>query len=202
MIPGWKDSVQPFKDDSYFWHQIWQSAGRPINTELHSIMKQVRNVYHYQLRKCKNAENSIRRNKLLDACLNGNGDVFKEIKKMRMSQPVVASSMDGNKANLEEHFRGIYKDLYNSVDDKENILDILSDVNDGINITHAHDVKKVTPDLVKEATKQLRDGKSDPVHLFSSDCLKNAPDLLFQHLSVVIQSFLFHGHVTIYLLWG
>ena len=62
-----------------------------------------------------------------------------------------------------------------------------------------HDVQKVTPDVIKEAEKHLKSGKTDPVHLFSSDCIKNGPDLLFQFLSIVIKSFLFHGHITIYL---
>ena len=152
------------------------------------------------LRKCKKAENSIRRNKLLDACLNGNGEIFKEIEKMRMTKPVVATAMDGKKNHVEEHFKHIYERLYNSVDDKEKIEDLLNKVNEGINNTHVHDVKKVTPDVVKEATKHLKDGKSDPVHIFSSDCLKHAPDVLFQLLSVIIRSFLYHGHVTVYLL--
>ena len=199
-IPGWSESVKPYKDEAYFWHKVWQSAGRPINTQLHKIMKRCRNIYHYQIRKCKNAENSIRRNKLLDACLNGNGDVFKEIKALRKSKPVIATSMDGENVGIENHFKGIYADLYNSVDDKQNLVDLLSKVNDEINSTHAYDVNKVTAELVKEATKHLKDGKSDPTHLFSSDCVKNAPDLFFQLLSIVIKSFLIHGHITVYLL--
>ena len=63
-----------------------------------------------------------------------------------------------------------------------------------------HDVEKVTPDVIKEASKHLKDEKSDPIHLFTSNCIKNAPDILFDLLSVVIQSFLIHSHVTIYLL--
>ena len=199
-IPGWSESVKHFKDEAYFWHKVWQSAGRPINTELHRIMKRCRNVYHYQIRKCKKAENSIRRNKLLDACLNGNGDVFKEIKMLRKSKPVVATSMDGHNEGIENHFKDIYANLYNSVDDKQNIVDLLNTVNDEINYTHAYDVNKVTPEIVKEATKHLKDGKSDPTHLFSSDCVKNAPDLFFKLLSIVIKSFLIHGHITVYLL--
>jgi exonuclease III len=198
--PGWSEEVKPFQDNAFFWHQVWQSAGRPINTELHTIMKRTRNVYHYHVRKCKKAENSIRRNKLLDACLNGNGEVFAEIKKLRKSTPVVASSMDGVKENVEEHFKDIYKNLYNSIDDEANILNLLDVINNGINYTDTHDVKKVTPDIVKEAAKHLKDGKSDAVHVFSSACIKNAPDILFKLLSVVIRSFLFHGHVTMYLL--
>ena len=116
------------------------------------------------LRKYKKAENSIRRNKLLDACLNGNGEIFKEIEKIRM---VVATAMDGKKNHVEEHFKDIYEGLCKSLHDKEKIEDLLNKVNEGINNTHVHDVKKVTPDVVKEATKHLKDGKSDPVHLFS-----------------------------------
>ena len=199
-VPGWSESVQPFKEDAFFWHQVWQSAGRPINTELHKIMKHTRNVYHYHVRKCKKTENIVRRNKLLDACLNGNGDIFKEIKNMRACRPVIATSMDGKKDNVEEHFKDIYKNLYNSVNDKDDMLNLFQKVNNEINCSHIHDVLKVTPSLVKQACSNLKDGKSDPVHLFSSDCMKNGPDKLFEHLSTVIRSFLIHGHVTSYLL--
>ena len=54
-IPGWFEEVKPFRDDAFFWHQIWKSCGRPMNTELHKVMKHSRNTYHYQFRKCKKA---------------------------------------------------------------------------------------------------------------------------------------------------
>ena len=28
-IPGWRAQVEPFREDSLFWHGIWLSAGRP-----------------------------------------------------------------------------------------------------------------------------------------------------------------------------
>ena len=37
--PGWNEEIKPFRDSAYFWHQIWVSCGRPINTEVHNIMK-------------------------------------------------------------------------------------------------------------------------------------------------------------------
>ena len=63
-----------------------------------------------------------------------------------------------------------------------------------------NDVKKVTPDVISEAAKNLRDSKSDPCYNFSSDCIKNGPDSLFNILSVIIQAFLIHGRVTHFLL--
>ena len=31
-IPGWTSLVQPYKEKSFFWHQVWQSAGSPLNS--------------------------------------------------------------------------------------------------------------------------------------------------------------------------
>ena len=83
VVPGWSAEVKPFRDTAYFWSQIWKSAGRPLNNELHRIMKRTRNIYHFQARKCKQGEEYIERSKLLDACVNGSEDIFSEIKKLR-----------------------------------------------------------------------------------------------------------------------
>ena len=80
VIPGWNQAVKPFKDKAYFWHQVWVSLGCPLNSEIHKVMKRSKNKYHYELKKCRKAEDKIRSSKLLDACLNGGCDLFKEIK--------------------------------------------------------------------------------------------------------------------------
>ena len=57
-------------------------------------MKRTRNIYHYQYNKCRKVQESIRKNKLIDACLDqsdGN-DLFKEIKNMRNTKQVVATT--------------------------------------------------------------------------------------------------------------
>ena len=41
-IPGWNEEIKPFKDEARFWHSVWLSAGKPINTELHKIMKRTK----------------------------------------------------------------------------------------------------------------------------------------------------------------
>ena len=80
QIACWPEEVQPFKDTAMFWHSIWLSAGRPVNTELHRIMKRTRNIYHFQIRKNKKMADTLKKNALLDACINNNGDIFQEIK--------------------------------------------------------------------------------------------------------------------------
>ena len=103
--PGWKDMVKEYKDTAYFWHQIWISCGRPINNEIHNIMKSTRNRYHYEYKKCLKLEEKVKKSKLLDSCLNGEGDLFKEIKAMRNVAPPVATSMDGVTENVKEYLR-------------------------------------------------------------------------------------------------
>ena len=163
-------------------------------------MKHARNTYHYQIRKCKKNENIIRKNSLLNACINGNGDLFNEIKKSRRSTLQVASSIDGISHNVEDYFKSTYEALYNCTEDKIELRELWVEIDNKINYTDARDVLKVTPALLKEASGRLKNGKSDPVYLFSSDCIKNAPDILFDHLSIILRSFLFHGHVSTFLL--
>ena len=200
IVPGWKTFVKPFRDKAYFWHQVWNSAGRPLNTELHRIMKKTKNIYHFQYRKCKKSEELIIKNKLLDACLNGNGDIFTEIRKLRKAKPVIATGMDGINDDIPGHFKNIFGNLYNSANDKAALLEVLNEVEDMIDETSLDDVKLVTPDIVRQAAKNLNDSKSDPQLNFSSDCIKNGTAELFEKLAVAIQCFLIHGHVTYFLL--
>ena len=199
-VPGWKDVVKPFREKAYFWHQVWLSADKPLNTELHRIMKKTRNAYHFQYRKCKKAEIIIIKNKLLDACINGNGDIFTEIKKLRKSKPIVATSMDGVKDDIPGHFKNIFKDIYNSANDQAELLEVMKEVEAKINYDSLNDVDLVTPEIVRQASKSLNDSKSDPCLNFSSDCIKNGTKELFENLAVVIKCFLIHGHVSYFLL--
>ena len=157
---GWNTEVKPFRENAAFWFSVWKSAGRPLNTELHKIMKRTRNLYHFQFKKCQKSEDLIKKNNFLNASLNGSSDIFTEIKKLRKSNRMVANSMDGKTENIQEHFAGIYSNLYNSVDDRSAV-----------------------DDLYKEVEGRI-DSKSQQI------TEKNSPDISFSHLSVIIQSFL------------
>ena len=54
--------------------------------------------------------------------------------------------------------------------------------------------------LIKIIVKKLNSSKNDPIYLISSDCLKNALEVLFIHLSKIIRCFIYHGHVSKFLL--
>ena len=49
---------------------------------------------------------------------------------------------------------------------------------------------------IKDALGKIKSNKSDPICNFSSDFLKNGPDILIYHLEVMIKTFLIHGHIS------
>ena len=80
-MPGWNDAVKELKDKSIFWKSVWVSAGRPLDNNLHRLMKSTRNKYHFAIKKVKKQEEAIRKSKFLQACLNNKiEDIFSELR--------------------------------------------------------------------------------------------------------------------------
>jgi hypothetical protein len=113
----------------------------------------------------------------LDACLNGDGGLFQQIKLLRKSGQVVSTHMDGIKDDIPGHVKNIYSKLYNTHNDVEEMSCLENETHGKVNPSHLSDVKKVTPDIVKEADKHLNNSNSDNIYSFSSDCIKNSPDV-------------------------
>jgi hypothetical protein len=81
--------------------------------------------------------------------------------------------MDVVKHDIPGHFKNIFCDLYNSAEDKEDLLKVLDDLKARVDETSLHDVKLGTLDTVRQFAKNLNDSKSDPQLYFSSDCIKS-----------------------------
>ena len=195
-FPGWNDEVKPFRENALFWHSIWLSCGKPLNNTVHNIMKKTRNVYHFQIRKCRKAADRLKRDRLLNACITGEGDIFHELKKIRMVNPTIPSSIDGVKNDIPGHFANAYQKLYNSTDDEKEMSKMYSSISNSIDHTSLDDVDLITTEKVKEATMNLKSNRNDPLFDFNSDCLKNAPEILIEHLAYTIKSSLIHAHIT------
>ena len=195
IVPGWSEMVKPFCDEAKFWHAIWISAGRPLNTELHHIMKRTRNRYHYAIRKCKKASDNIKKDKLMKSCKTSGNDVFDEIRKLRHVTTEPPASIDGY--NLPANrFAEVYGKLFNSTDDEEGTLKILYDIEGCINTDSLSDIDQVTTAVIEDVINEIKPNKNDPVFSFNSNCIKHAPTSLHLHLVNIIKCFLIHGHVS------
>ena len=58
------------------------------------------------------------------------------------------------------------------------------------------EISKLSGSIVKEAVTQMKSKKMDVTGGFSSECLLNSPDSLFDLLSVIFKCWLVHGKVT------
>ena len=108
--------------------------------------------------------------------------------------------VDGKTENIPEHFKDIYSDLFNFVDDVNNMARVSKAIARNVDSKDIDAIEKVTPDIIKKAAAELKPGKGDPVFEFSSDCLKVNSERLAVLLAAIFQSFLVHGHVTRFLL--
>ena len=139
-------------------------------------------------------------NKLLQSVINGDQNIFDTIKKMRKPNTTKATCIDGHTENICDYFADKYHDLYNSVDDNNDMNTIYSELNSSINQSTWEDIYKVAPAVVKNAISHLKPSKSDSFFDFSTDCFKNADDILFYHISNIFMLFLSHGHISSFLL--
>ena len=148
-MAGWKDYVEPYQDRAKFWFSIWSSAGKPINTVLHNIMKKTRNQYQYQIRKCKRVEDFIKNKKLVENCLDGDNDLFEEIRKQRGKESRENVTIDGGR--LPDKFAEVYQELYNRENDEDNLEELLNNISNDIGDEAHVDIEKIITYLLKKA---------------------------------------------------
>ena len=100
---------------------------------------------------------TLKRNALLEACVSNKGDIFEMIKEQRKAAPTVSAMIDGVNTNIESHFANMYKQLYNSADDKDALMKVKQYRNDNINSLNIDDVQRITPSLVEEAIGRIKE---------------------------------------------
>ena len=62
------------------------------------------------------------------------------------------------------------------------------------------DADRITVKVVKKALGRMQNGKRDAQFNFQSDCLSQGPDLLVEHLTNLLKSFIVHGSVPYFVL--
>ena len=206
-VPGWREEVQAFKDDSLFWHAIWKSAGSPRHGVLFEIMRKTRNSYHYAVRRIQKKADLIRAQKLFEAAESGDVNLLSEMKKVRGGKKVCHDLPDevagaSGEVNIVDKFCTVYEELYNSSGSKEALSNMKKEISNDIELGDAgvNEVNRITGDVVKAAACKMKPGKGDVSEGYSSDALLNAPDILFDQLALVYRSWLIHGTVTLNLL--
>ena len=113
-----------------------------------------------------------------------------------------SSTIDGivGSGNIAEHFSTIYSDMYSRVELDGAFENLSVEIKGKVQIEDISDVDRVNDNLVREALKKMKAGKSDALFDFSSDCFTNGPDALITHLTNLIKLFVLHGRTPLFLL--
>ena len=83
-VPGKKrrsEFVKPYLEESKFWNNLWESAGKPSIGDLSSAKKQSKQQYKYAVRRLKRAGVSIQNNKFGKLCPDKKGGSVGKIMK-------------------------------------------------------------------------------------------------------------------------
>ena len=188
-----------------FWHAVWVSAGRPNKGALHSVMAWSRNKFHYGVRRAKRKANSMRAADLQEAAGKGDHDLMEEMKKTLGKQTVcdtMPESLEGEvtEDGIINKFKELYGALYNSCPSKSAMTILKDKLSSLVTSDSLAEVQKITGDLVKNACMRMKPGKTDVSEAYSSDVFLHSPDILFELLAHVFQSYLVHGTVTLQIL--
>ena len=128
-------------------------------------MRFYRNKFKYAKRRVLIAAESIKRDRFLEACLEGDKNLFEELKKFRGAPQKVASKIDGHTdpVSITDHLKNIYQGLYNRTGSKVPLENLLHEVNEAVSNQDILDVQKVTPELIQKIIKEkIKPDKSDP----------------------------------------
>ena len=165
-------------------------------------MKNTRNKYHHQVRRCQRAEAFLRNQKLAENCIKNNNDLFDELKnkrKVKSKDDLVIDTKSGKE--IPEHFADIYSKLFNKHVGSQDMTNSIYDHIDSLITDDNNDVlERVNSGAIREAIGKLKPGKSDPILDFGTDFLINGGDALHDHLAQLIKSFLIHGYVPLKIL--
>ena len=201
-IPGWKGEVKPYRDSSLYWGDLWKANGRQTTGWIHENYKAARRQYHYAVLRAKHARHQHQAEQLLAASMSGEVHLLKEMKAIRKNQSPANSELpdnvggaDGEQA-IAEMFRNSYEELFNSASSVPEMEELKTTLNNKIGPQAKEEVVKINGRVVKEAIDKLKLKKTDVSGSFVSDALKGAPDIMFDQLSTVFRSWLYHGTIT------
>ena len=199
-VPDWNEDIEPFRENAHFWHSVWISAGKPMNCQVHDIMKKTRNRYHLLIRKKKRLLDRVKRDEMLAACLANDSSIFDAIKKKRSCKQVIPSVIDGHDKDIPGYLASKYEKLYDSVNDEKNLMTLRNQLEDSISQDDIEIIDKINSTVMKSCARKLKPGKTDPALRITSDFIVHAPDVVFQLLSLCLKSYMTHAHVTDFLL--
>ena len=184
--------VEPFRQKSQFWHNLWVENGRPKTGAVSDIMRKTRAAYHRAVRHVIRNEQDLINDRFASALLNNRSrDFWSEVKRIRRNRTCSSNCVDSafNPTDIVNVFADKYQELCTADDMvclKNKIADLVSTV--GYN-SHC----SVNCEQVLFAFCKLKPGKDDGDIGLSSDYFLHACNELSVHIPMLFTCLLVHG---------
>ena len=199
VVPGWNDSVKPFKEAAVFWNVLWVQADCLSSGILFDLRKRTKNENKYAVRRVKCQRNHIIRRKTAPALQRKNKTSFwKQVKSVKSFSSCGASQcpvVDGltYDHNFSELFRSKLSNLLNCPGDISDQESVFNDLNHSITGDDIASIS-ISHKMVQESLKKLGRDKSDESSLSSNHFILAAP-VISNFLSDFFTLILRHGYI-------
>jgi hypothetical protein len=200
-IAGWTEHVQPMRDKSMFWHNLWLECGRPRTGVVADCMRRTSAAYHYAIRAVKRDQDKIINERIAVSILqNSSRDFWAEIKRIRSNKSGASRIVDGqaNCVNIAKLFATKYRDLYTSVPyDINEMRCICNEIETQLSDSETSALEEclfTTHDL-KYAVSRLAAHKNDGGTGLTSDHIINAGLDCLTHIALLFTAIAIHGTV-------
>ena len=200
VIPGWNEEVKQLYAVARNAFLSWKRKGRPLDGVLCERMKTSRSVFKRALRKCKDNEESIRKEKLLKNLNNKQYKEFwKEVSKSKNHNSIQTNAIDRETDPLS--ICNLFSDKYSKIFDRHQ--KVVRERNCKVRMNEKDRqliILKFSNDDVQRAIKKLKHNVGmDNIH---SNHIKMCSDLFTELISMLFFSFVIHSYIPIAMLRG
>ena len=194
-ISDWNRLINPLRQKSIFWHQIWQECDRPKTGCLASIMRSSRAKYYRAVREGKKRK-TTENNNLLVETLSGKDyrDFWSYIRKMSHVPKTPTSCMDGEHDDVAicEILENKYKIIFQSTPSNKHDLQNIS--HEIYSRAERAEPVSITLNDIKLIIKKLNKNKADGSEGYNSNHIIYASDNLLLHISQLMELIVSHGY--------
>lgn len=190
IIPGWNDFVKELYREARRHFQEWKRKGKPPEGVYLENMKISRSKFKTALQKCKENEELIRREKLLNNLENNNHKSFwNEVYKVKKHNDVTATSIDGytDPKEICNMFSEKFKNIF-AMKGKQHVegnMRVVQTEVQNVNVSFSNSD-------VQEGIRSLKCSIGvDGIH---SNHLKYCDELFSELLSLLFESFIIHQY--------
>jgi len=197
QIPGWNQYCKTVHSEARESYLNWRENGKPKYGYLFDEMKKSRAYFKFVMRTCKREGSKKSADSLASKLLCKSDKLFwKEIKNINQSNVPVAATIDSvtGAKNITNMWQQHFKSLLNSSSDtskKGHVLGEVANVSNG----KCHILDRFTPLDVKEAMKNIKNGKACGLDGINGEHIKYAHSKLHVLLSLLFNAIIIHGHI-------